>query len=68
MSLRLLLTLCVLLGGCATGRTETPPICDGRERRPANPYGSILVPSPSATPSAPPVEPVEGEPSAGGCA
>lgn len=45
MSLRLLLILSALLGGCATGRAEAPPTCDGRDRRPANPHGSILVPS-----------------------
>lgn len=46
MSLRLLLILSVLMGGCATSRADTPPGCDGRERRPANPHGSILIPSP----------------------
>lgn len=33
------------LSACATFRTADPPICDGRHRRPANPYGSILSPA-----------------------
>lgn len=63
MSLRLLLILSVLVGGCATSRADIPPGCDGRERRPANPHGSVLIASPSETP-------VPGDPvmaSGGGC-
>lgn len=30
------------LAGCATPGDPKPPVCDGRHRRPANPYGSIL--------------------------
>ena len=63
MSLRLLLILSGLLGGCATARGDTPPTCDGRDRRPANPYGSVLLPSQSA----PPVAPVPAVSSPGGC-
>lgn len=33
------------LSACATFRTADPPVCDGRHRRPANPYGSILFPA-----------------------
>lgn len=56
------------LSACATFRTADPPVCDGRHRRPANPYGSILspaapdVPAPVADASLP-IDPV-----AGGCA
>lgn len=39
------------LSGCASLRPEKPPVCDGKDRRPANPYGSVLAPS--ATPTAP---------------
>jgi hypothetical protein len=64
MSLRLLLILCGLLGGCATIHDDTPPTCDGRDRRPANPYGSILLPSQSA----PTAAPTAADLSSGGCA
>lgn len=64
MSLRLLLILSGLLGGCATARGDVPPTCDGRDRRPANPYGSVLLPSQSATP----VTPAQVVPASGGCA
>lgn len=67
MSLRLLLLLSVLLGGCATGPTDAPPVCDGRHRRPANPYGTILEPS-AARPSPSPSADAEPAPSSGGCA
>ena len=74
MSPRLLLILSCLLAGCATGGGDPAPTCDGRDRRPANPYGSILLPaSPSAQTGA---QPTAGEspdgseqaPVAGGCA
>ena len=68
MSLRLVLILSALLGGCATGRTDAPATCDGRDRRPANPHGSILVASTPAAPPAPAAQPNPSEPSAGGCA
>ncbi|HAF81634.1 MAG TPA: hypothetical protein DCG66_11555 [Brevundimonas sp.] len=74
MSLRLMLILSGLLAGCATGRDAAAPTCDGRDRRPANPYGSILLPT--SPPSQTGAEPTAGEPSgvaeeapvAGGCA
>lgn len=37
------------LSACAHLVTsEKAPICDGRERRPANPHGSVLTASPTA--------------------
>ncbi|PZN97519.1 MAG: hypothetical protein DCF29_22335 [Alphaproteobacteria bacterium] len=45
MSLRVLLILTSMLGACAAAPDPTLPVCDGRDRRPANPYGSILIPS-----------------------
>ena len=59
------------LTACASLRSENPPVCDGRHRRPANPYGSILVaPStPDAVAPAPDApEAVEGTDAMGGCA
>ena len=56
------------VSACATFRTADPPVCDGRHRRPANPYGSILSP---AAPYAPaPVADASSttDPGAGGCA
>lgn len=46
---------------CASFTDTDAPVCDGRHRRPANPYGSILTPqivptgnvSPQAEPNAP---------------
>lgn len=46
----------VALGGCATLRTTEPPVCDGRHRRPANPYGSVLDPPPPPVVAEPAVE------------
>lgn len=43
----------VAVSGCATGHDAKPPVCDGRQRRPANPYGSVL-PSIPTGPAAPP--------------
>ncbi len=42
------------LAGCATSKTPKLAVCDGRHKRPANPYGSIL-------PGAPPVVYVPGK-------
>jgi hypothetical protein len=42
------------LAGCATPKTPKLAVCDGRHKRPANPYGSIL-------PGAPPVVYVPGK-------
>lgn len=37
-----LLCLSFALGGCSILGKDDPPICDGRNRRPANANGSIL--------------------------
>jgi hypothetical protein len=42
------------LAGCATSKTPKLAVCDGRHKRPANPYGSVL-------PGAPPVVYVPGK-------
>jgi type IV secretion system protein VirB7 len=54
-TLALVLVASLTLGGCATFRKDSaPPICDGKQRRPANPYGSVLDPgAPPGTPAAP---------------
>lgn len=42
--------------GCAHAPDGKPAVCDGRHRRPANPYGSVLpvFPGPPNAISAPP--------------
>ena len=42
-----ILILCadIALGGCSTFASPEAPVCDGRHRRPANLYGSVLVPA-----------------------
>jgi uncharacterized lipoprotein len=57
--MRKLILIAVLglgLAGCSTLSKDKPPICDGKHRRPANPYGSVLDPvaSPAAAPKAEP--------------
>jgi hypothetical protein len=48
-----LLTVLVLVSGCATAEPK-PAVCDGKHRRPANPYGTVLQATPaSTTPPAP---------------
>ena len=56
------------VSACATFRTADPPVCDGRHRRPANPYGSFLSPAaPNVlTPAADASSSIH--PGAGGCA
>lgn len=50
-SMILIFAAVVTLGGCSSFRGTEPPVCDGRHRRPANLYGSILNPTtPPATP------------------
>lgn len=73
MSPRLMLMLaCAALGGCAGLARPDLPVCDGANRRPANPHGSILISSPSSVPPAPPtaraVSPTSPEAATGGCA
>jgi type IV secretion system protein VirB7 len=62
------------VAGCAALADGEPPICDGRNRRPANPYGSILVPAPTPVgeaspplPAAPDITPPQSS-AMGGCA
>lgn len=61
-----------LVGGCATLTADRLPVCDGQARRPANPYGSVLLPPAPASPDAA-ADPVESSVSptdgaTGGCA
>lgn len=45
----LMLMACSVLAGCNTLRSpEQAPVCDGKHRRTANPYGSVLVDPPSS--------------------
>lgn len=68
----LLAALLPLVGGCATLTADRLPVCDGQARRPANPYGSVLLPPWPAAPEAAadsaelPELPTNG--AAGGCA
>lgn len=57
------------VSACATFRTADPPVCDGRHRRPANPYGSILSPAAPHTPAPAPAADAASsiDPGAGGC-
>ena len=54
------------LAGCAHNSDGKPTICDGRHRRPANPYGSVLpnLPGAAAAPAVlgavPPPPPAPG--------
>lgn len=54
----LLATLLPLLSGCAALTADHLPVCDGQVRRPANPYGSVLLPPAPAAPE-PAADPVE---------
>lgn len=51
----------LVIGGCATSRTPPLPICDGKHRRDANPYGTVLpgvvTPPPAVAPPAPAAKP-----------
>lgn len=40
----------VLLTGCATD-SQKLTVCDGKHRRPANPYGTVLPGAPTAQPA-----------------
>jgi len=53
-SLLLLLMMSVALAGCSTLQKEKAPVCDGKHRRPANLYGSVLDPAapPTSAPAA----------------
>lgn len=71
-TLVLLAALLSLLGGCAGLTADRLPVCDGHARRPANPYGSVLLPPAPAAPE-PAADPADssGVPTdgaTGGCA
>jgi len=40
-----LLTIGLAVAGCSTLEKEKAPVCDGKHRRPANLYGSVLDPA-----------------------
>ena len=46
----LLAAILPLIGGCASLTADRLPVCDGQARRPANPYGSVLLPPAPAAP------------------
>jgi hypothetical protein len=46
----------LVLAGCAT-HDPKPAVCDGKHRRPANPYGSVLPSIPGADASTPTAAP-----------
>jgi hypothetical protein len=51
-----ILGVALALAGCATHSEPKPAVCDGKHRRPANPYGTVLptAPDPKAvTPATP---------------
>jgi hypothetical protein len=52
-----LILLAAALGGCASSTAKSLPVCDGQHRRPANPYGSVLAPAPTAKGTATPPTP-----------
>lgn len=68
----LLAALLPLVSGCSTLTAEHLPVCDGQARRPANPYGSVLLPpapaapEPAAAPADSSGVPTDG--AMGGCA
>lgn len=71
-TLVVLAALLPLLGGCASQTGDRLPVCDGQARRPANPYGSVLLPPAPAAPE-PAADPVDSSESptggaTGGCA
>jgi hypothetical protein len=50
----IILTTLLALGGCATHSEPKPAVCDGKHRRPANPYGSVLPSIPGGSTPTPP--------------
>lgn len=53
----LVLVCCLAVSACASTSDGKLPICGGKHRRPANPYGSVLAPKDEATPPAAPKAP-----------
>ena len=49
----LMLGASIVLAGCSTLANDKAPVCDGKHRRPANLYGSVLGPvaPPAAAPA-----------------
>lgn len=43
--LLLMIGVALALGGCTTTSGDKPAVCDGKHRRPANLYGSVLDPA-----------------------
>jgi hypothetical protein len=66
MRTSILLFALLLCTGCVASGAGPLPVCDGLSRRPANPYGSVLEPSPH--PAAPPSDAGAANPPTGGCA
>lgn len=60
-SMILILAAVVTLGGCSTFRATEPPVCDGRHRRLANLYGSVLNPTVLRVPPEPADDTPEGD-------
>jgi hypothetical protein len=59
-----LILLAAALGGCATSSAKSLPVCDGQHRRAANPYGSVLDPTPQpGAPTSPDPSPKPAAPS-----
>lgn len=70
MMRRLLFVTAILaLGACSTAGNQKPPVCDGKHRRPANPYGSVLDPAvrPAATTAKPDKLSTNSQPFYRGC-
>jgi hypothetical protein len=51
-SLIVLTVSALALAGCASTGGGKLPACDGKHRRPANPYGSVLTSKPEPQPPA----------------
>ncbi len=48
-----ILGIVLALAGCATHSEPKPAVCDGKHRRPANPYGTVLPTAPAPTAATP---------------
>ena len=46
-TLTVIVAVSVALGGCSILRKDEAPVCDGKQRRPANANGSVLMPAPA---------------------
>lgn len=53
MRLPIPILCCLALAACASTSEGKLPVCDGKHRRPANPYGSVLLPKGDAAAPAP---------------